>query len=731
LALKKLINGSAIALMALGVAACGGGSSSGGNTPPPPPPPPPDSSAPTVSFSPATLTVIGGGSGSSTLSATDNVAVTTGPTTTCTNGGSFSGGIFTAPVVTATTTSVCTATAGDAAGNSGTGELTVTINPDMTGPSVTFTPATLTVASGGTGTATVTVTDNSGAAINPTFSCTNGGSFSGSTFTSPAVTANTTVVCTATATDPSGNPSTADLTVMVTPPPAAVTISGKATYDFVPHTASNGLDYANTSQRPIKGATIELLGSAGAVLDTSKTDANGDYSFSGVTPNTDVRVRVKAEMVQSAGAQWDVRVQDNTSSDALYALQGSLTSSGTANATRNLNAPSGWTGSNSAGSYTAQRQAGPFAVIDPIYDALIKISAHDSAVIFPPAKFNWSINNRPSTTTNLAVGDIGTSSYRGNGDIYILGAENNDTDEYDDHVNVHEWGHYFEDQLSRSDSIGGQHGGRDRLDPRVAMGEGFGNALSGMITDDPFYRDSNGLRQGGGFEINVENNSVTNEGWFNESSVQSILYDIYDSADDSVDTLSAGIGPIYDTFTALTYKEHALFTTIFTYMDELSAHLSASDKTIVDSMAAQQDILGVTALGDGDVNDGNIVSALPVYKAVTVNGPAVEVCSVDDAGEFNKLGNRAYLTFDVTSDGSHTFTMTRTSGVTNRDPDFVLFKAGTFLGAAVSGASNTETGSLDLTTGTHVIDAYDDHNVSTDRSDSAPGDACYDFTITR
>jgi len=268
LALKKLINVSTIALVALGGVACGGGGSSTGTTTPPvQSAPPQDNAAPTVSFNPATLTVIGGAIASSTLSATDNVGVTSGPTITCTNGGVFTGGTFSAPAVTTATTSVCTATAGDVAGNSGTGELTVSITPDTTGPSLTFSPAALTLVSASTGTSTVSVTDNSGVAITPTFSCTNGGSFSGNTFTAPAVTANTTVVCTATANDASGNSSTADLTVEVTPPPAAVTISGSITFDHVPFNTSNSaLDYDNITQDPAPGLTLEAQTQMGIIV---------------------------------------------------------------------------------------------------------------------------------------------------------------------------------------------------------------------------------------------------------------------------------------------------------------------------------------------------------------------------------------------------------------------------------------------------------------------------------
>ena len=52
----------------------------------------PDTTAPVLSFSPATLTVVSGANVSSTLTATDDVAITTGPVVACTNGGSYNVG---------------------------------------------------------------------------------------------------------------------------------------------------------------------------------------------------------------------------------------------------------------------------------------------------------------------------------------------------------------------------------------------------------------------------------------------------------------------------------------------------------------------------------------------------------------------------------------------------------------------------------------------------------------
>ena len=296
----KTIAGSVSALTLI---ACGGGGG-GSSTPTPTPTPVADTTAPAVAFSPTTLTVESEATGTSTLTATDAVGVTTGPTVTCTNGGSFnvSTNTFTAAAVSSDTQSVCTATAGDAAGNQGTATLTVTMTapvPDTTAPVVTFAPATLTVQSGQTGTSTLTATDNRGVTTGPTVICTNGGSFdvSTNTFTAATVTSETQSVCTATAGDAAGNEGTAILTVTMTPAPVStnVTVFGKLTYDRVPFpsNATTGLDYDNIVQLPIRQATVELVNAQGAVIDSTISDDAGDYSFT-VESGQDVRVRVRS-----------------------------------------------------------------------------------------------------------------------------------------------------------------------------------------------------------------------------------------------------------------------------------------------------------------------------------------------------------------------------------------------------------------------------------------------------
>lgn len=511
------------------------------------------------------------------------------------------------------------------------------------------------------------------------------------------------------------------------PPPVApgadVTISGTITFDRVPlNTRTNGLDYSVIRRKAARGVIVEAVDSDGKVLDSDVTDTSGGYSVS-VISRTDVRIRARAKIVQTAEASWDVTVRDNTSSNAPYILSGGLTSSGTVNSTRDLNAASGWNGTE----YSSTRAAGPFAILDSIFDAVTAFEAIDGSVSFPALQVLWSVNNGARDEGGIANGDVGTSFFSIIDDIpsiVILGAANNDTDEYDPHVIVHEFIHFFEAVLSRSDSIGGSHFLTDRLDPRVAHGEGLANALAAIILKDRFYRDSSGADQAAGFSINLENNTNADEGWFNEGSVGSIIYDIGDSDNDGVDVLSAGLRPIYTAMTSPIYRETAEATTIFTLLDALREG-SSINPTSLDALATGQKISGLGADGAGETNDGGIPNVLPIYNRTVLGGSPVVVCSTEKAGDFNKLGNRAFVRFSVPTDQNVILTLARVSGATDSDPDFVLRRQGEFLNDANSFTPNTETLSRRLTAGEYLVEAREFSNISS----TAPGrDVCFNFT---
>src|SRR4029079_1720758 len=152
--------------------------------------------------------------------------------------------------------------------------------------------------------------------------------------------------------------------------------------------------------------------------------------------------------------------------------------------------------------------------------------------------------------------------------IYVLGNDGIDTDEYDQPVLVHEFLHYLEQTVSRTDNIGGQHFPDDELDLRVAFSEGFGDAFAAMVLGDPQYRDSLGAAQGEEFGFDIDSNTTTNPGWFNELSIASIGWALCDREDEGSYQTSVAFAPMYDVLTH-ELRDGPALTSVFVFISAL------------------------------------------------------------------------------------------------------------------------------------------------------------------
>ena len=485
-----------------------------------------------------------------------------------------------------------------------------------------------------------------------------------------------------------------------------VSISGNLTFESVPTTQSNGLDYSSIIKKPCRGIVVEAIRTSNAtVIFSTSTDSLGDYTVS-VPINTEIYLKFKAQMVKTGTPSWDFRIVDNTNNKALYVASGSSFNSGATNITnKNYYMPCGWGGA----SYTSTRVAAPYALLDIAYQFIDKVISSDPSIILPQLLINWSVNNT-AVSGDKTLGQIGTSHYSpSEQELYILGKENNDTDEYDDHVIAHESAHYFQARLSRSDSMGGTWGGSSKLDPRIAFGEGFGNAFSGMVTDDPDYIDTAGSLQATTAIFNdLEDNSrnESTEGWFSATSVWVILYDLYDSTNDGADTVSLGFSPIYDVLVGK-QKTSDSFTTIFSFLSFLKEE-NPSAASAINNLVSGENITA-NAVDEWDstgteTNDGGNPKSLPVYTKLTLNAPAVPLCGTGQFGQYNSLMNRRFFYFDITSPATYSIT-----AVPDSDGNSVirLYSKGNLIGEEDSGSTGaSETLTLPLSAGSYVGEVF-------------------------
>lgn len=484
----------------------------------------------------------------------------------------------------------------------------------------------------------------------------------------------------------------------------------------------SGLLYANIVQAPAREVVVAALLPNQTVLASATTDINGNYTLT-VPQSTTMIIEAKAQLKKTGAPSWDIQVVDNTASGALYVLDSAAFNSGTTNITnKNLNAASGWTGAG----YANPRASAPFAILDVAYNATQTIVSANSTIAMPQLLINWSVNNVP-TTGNKAIGQIGTSHYDPQtGQLYILGKENVDTDENDSHVIAHEFGHYFEDKFSRSDSPGGPHGPGDKLTPAIAFGEGWGNAFSGMaLNNDPLYIDTSGAAQAGtfGFDLTNPNSDPLSIGSYSEDSVQYVLYGL---------NTSFGFAPIYNVM-ANQQKTTNSFTNIYSFISYYKAAYPANSAAI-NALLTQKNI-STTFIDPFDstateANNAGYANGLPIYTHITVAAAPASICTTDAFGFYNKLANDRYFYFQ-TSAAARTVTVAPITA--GGMPNFVVYSAGTPIMASNNGASLTQTSvsvnsSLALPAGTYYGQVFDS-NIYTGPANAVPVEICFAVSV--
>ena len=503
-------------------------------------------------------------------------------------------------------------------------------------------------------------------------------------------------------------------------PAVDVTVSGRITYDRVPvNSATGGLDYTATVAEPARNVLVELVDQDGAVVASGETNSSGRYALD-VAANRTLNLRVMARTRRTGRPAWDFQVVDNTSDNLLYAIESGALSVGNVDQTVNLRAESGWDGA----SYADPRAAAPFAILDTVYRAVELVLEADPDAVFVPLTLHWSPLNRESDVFDPDSGQIPTTGYIDDpiaSGIYILGDEGIDTDEYDAHILAHEWGHYFEDNFARTDSVGGPHSITSRLDPRVAYSEGWSNAFSAMVLDDPLYVDTFGPQQSLGFSFDIENNRGVGRGWFNESSVHSILYDVFDDQDDGVDVVSLGFGPLYDAITTDQATSAAL-TTIFSLIPPLKL-AEPGDVAGIDALVAEQqiDAVDMDIWASTETHDLGATDVLPVYADANLDGGAVTVCSNPQFGSFNGLGVRQFVRFEIGGSGRYRLTA---EGPADSDPDFAVYNVG-LIAVSESAVPGREVFTSDLDPGEYVLAVYEFGNLFSPNS----GRTCIDVSV--
>lgn len=367
-------------------------------------------------------------------------------------------------------------------------------------------------------------------------------------------------------------------------------VTGTVTAQAPTVNSANGAhNYAVLRTFAVKGVVVELLDrqASDAVLMQTQTDAAGNYVFSGVEAGKTVRVRVKAQLLSTrpvgttTGPQWNIAMRDNTSPGnpkAVYFLDSSDITTVAGTQAVNLTAVVGFDATGKADTTGAGRQSAPFSILEVVQTALVKIHETDANLSLPDLNVYWSAAN-VGASGDKTKGQITTSHYARGGlmpGVFILGKADVDTDEFDQGVIGHEFGHYLQAQLSYSDSPGGAHVHGDFKDASLAYSEGYGTAIGGLLSGSPYYIDSSGARQGGGgvTDLSKPTPAGKRKGFYSEESVAYVMYQM---------GVRHGFAPIWRAVSAMRTQHHS--ATLFAFLNHFV--LANPALPITDLLAAE------------------------------------------------------------------------------------------------------------------------------------------------
>ena len=185
------------------------------------------------------------------------------------------------------------------------------------------------------------------------------------------------------------------MTVTVNPAAAGNTnVTGNITFARVPFaTAAQDPTVASGMrapiQQPARGVIVRALNAGThAVLATGSTDNLGNYSLS-VAANTTITIQVVARMLRDASQalpRWDVRVQDGTTGNNPYTTPIRRVSIPAPAPRTTCAIP---TGISAAGAATGTRASAPFAILDTMYQGIQTVLGVAPTTNFPALIVDW------------------------------------------------------------------------------------------------------------------------------------------------------------------------------------------------------------------------------------------------------------------------------------------------------------------------------------------------------
>ncbi len=277
-----------------------------------------------------------------------------------------------------------------------------------------------------------------------------------------------------------------------------------------------------TEWRPARHVRLEALDAQGEVIDQTTTDGEGRFVLDS---NDRAReLRVAAHLVRDG---WDLAVTRDGGGASDHSYRVPL---GDASQPVEVAVPD----SDDAG--------GAFHILDSLWRGARAVRAWTGRAL-PPFFAHWARGE--TTNWSFYLGDRGTGRYA----IELLGGEPGrrsvtDTDEHDEMIVLHEFGHFVMDVLSSDSSDGGQHPRGFLLMPGLAWEEARATWFAAAVMRSPLYQDTVGLEPAGRLRLShdLERGDRSDvRGLGSESGAAEILWDLADGVDELIDQDADGV----------------------------------------------------------------------------------------------------------------------------------------------------------------------------------------------
>lgn len=291
----------------------------------------------------------------------------------------------------------------------------------------------------------------------------------------------------------------------------ARTLEGRVLYEArheTPRGASQALE-----RRAARFVRVDAISQTGEVLASGRTDAGGAFRMD--APGEAAGLRVSAD-VEHVGAR--ITVSPDARGRGMYSFEVPIPL-GPIELVAREDAPRG--------------DGGAFHLLDTMLLGAERVHAWTGRTL-PPVFAYWGRGITSDWSYYHGEQPSGSGRYG----LELLGGERDrqhttDTDEHDEAIVLHEFGHFVFDVLSTDSSPGGTHPVGVLVEPGLAWEEGRASFFAGAALGISLYRDTIGLEPRGEYRVNIdmEARGTGARGIGSEGEVEELLWDLADGLD--------------------------------------------------------------------------------------------------------------------------------------------------------------------------------------------------------